>query len=256
MIGRTVRYGIYSLGLMITIVLSILTADIASMPVPAPLPFGIALVVFAVFMELLTENWRWKTCQITCNFAEEDISGHFSIRDRDVFFIPWDFEVDVDGVTIKNSIQMAICMTGSIDYWCLSTQGSPKYPVMIFPAIYLQKMGSNYICHANLKPRTLDEMDLDLAIHLIKMFPHRIKNPKRFWRWEYGGTPIYFGTTSPIDGTETIGNLNYESKITQLNKTIDVLVKELDNTREQFKKREDMKQKPFLIAEKIKRDEE
>ena len=249
MIKQEARWFIYAFGEIICVILSIFTWNFLLMPpINAFLLFGSIFIVFMIVVDLWFENWKWRTEQVIFNIVSEKILGHCSIRLRDVFHIPWDIELNVDGTEIKSSTQMTVMLTGGTDYSFYSGMGSSEFPVLIFPSIYEERKGNNCICHANLAPYTIDQLDLSLQEQLLNLFPKRITRPKKIFKWEFGGTPIYFGLTAKMDGTATSANIALEEKMKIKNETIKVLTDELNSVREQLKKREELNRNDVMIA--------
>lgn len=251
MIKQEARWFIYAFGEIICILLSIFTWNFLLMPpINAFLLFGSIFIIFMIVVDLWFENWKWRTEQVIFNIVSEKILGHCSIRLRDVFHIPWDIELNVDGTEIKSSTQMTVMLTGGTDYSFYSGMGSSEFPVLVFPSIYEQRKGNNCICHANLAPYSIDQLDSSLQEQLLTLFPKRIRRPKKIFKWEFGGTPIYFGLTAKMDGTATSANLALEEKLKGKNETIKTLMTELDLTRLQLKERDTVKDKEVLIAKR------
>lgn len=245
MIKQETRWFVYAFAEIICILLSILTWDFLLMPqINAFLLFGSIFIFFMILVDLWFENWRWQTEQVIFNIKTDDLSGHCSIRSKDIDHIIWDIPKVVDKVvTATERMDMTVMLTGGTDHSFYSGPGHCTSPVLIFPEENEVEIAGNYACLGNLGPCSVDNILGNLSEKLLNQYPKRVKAPKTFLWWSYGGTPIYFGFTSRMNGTATRGNLYLESIIKQLNMNEKMLKSEI-------KSRDEMLQKKDLISNK------
>lgn len=165
-------------------------------------PLGIVLLIIGILSPFIVQAWRGETEQVICN------RGHVSIRARDIFTIPWQ-ETASEDVEQKISLgSMKIFLTGGFYVglpFSFSLPGPPEFPIYIFPAIYGEKEQKDYHIHANLTLYKIRDLPSHIreelnAINQLKDSKNRISNK----------TPIWYGTTSHLDGSTTPENLRIE----------------------------------------------
>ncbi len=212
------------IAIIAVVAVSIMTARIATIGLPATLPFGMVFIVFLIVMDLFAEVCRGRSPHVICNY------GHWSVSvTKDIHRIPW--QNDLIGVTDeknKSLGEMSIMFPGGIDYWEFNVHSSSEYPVLIFPSIYEHVEGTNYVIYANLNPRKLSELSPYLQ-HVLGYYHKRIgKN-----------TQIFYGATSHMDGTSTsetarmeLKEANYNRIITEMEKRLETMYRELRNASE------------------------
>lgn len=256
-----ILFGSFLLIAIVSILLGILTSNVI-LPLPMPvIPFFtcVGLVFFfIIFREL--EIWRWKTEQVIFPIKTDKILGHCSIRKKDIIHRPWELEIDKEGVSVKLHLNMTIMLTGGTDYSFYSGPGLFHHPVLIFLEYNEEEIADNYVCHANLGPCEIDELKGSIFRYLERNFPTRVKRAKTtkilWWTWVHGGTPIFFGLTSNLDGTSTSGNLYLEEQLQQQNKTNKILLKEITDREQLLQRKEGLNKKDVVIAERVKNNEE
>jgi len=235
----------YFLAITVVLVLSILTANYATIGLPAILPFGMIFIVFLVVMDLFAEVCRGRSPHVACNF------GHWSISvTKDIHRIPW--QNDLIGKTDeKNKAlgEMTIMFPGGIDYWGFNVHSSKEYPILIYPSIYEHVEGNNYTIYANLNKRTFSELSPYLR-HVLGYYRRRIgKN-----------TDIFYGATSHMDGSATpettaieLKEAKYNKIITELETRLEIVYRELRRAGESKERRVFMGKELLPMKEEIER---
>lgn len=255
-------YGSFALMAIVSILIGIITSDVI-LPLPMPvIPFFTCcglVFFFILFREF--ELWRWKTCQVLFPIRTDKILGHCSIRAEDIIHRPWELEIDKEGISVKFKLDMTIMFTGGTNYSFYSAPGLFYHPVLIFLEYNEEEIVGNYVCHANLGPCDIEELKGNIFRYLERNFPIRVKRAKTtkilWWTWVHGGTPVFFGLTSNLDGTATSENLYFEEQLNQSNKTIKILLKEVQDREQLLQRKEGLnKNKDVLIAERVKNHEE
>lgn len=187
------RIGMYILGVLTIILLSIYTGDMLYLTrVPAVAPFGFAMLIFFGFLDAFLVMCEGKSPQVSTNM------GHWSVNaTKDMFDIPWQVEAPDDRTKKLNLLSLRIALVGGIDYWGISVHSGSEKPIIISPSLFFHKEEKNYLCYANLERYEMDGLPLYLQYILRKHFPSRIKEK----------TPIYYSEVSHMDGSATPENM-------------------------------------------------
>jgi len=232
-----IKVSLYMLGIIVTIFLSILLGSSFYIPkVPAPAPFGFAVIVIIFGFDCLVEICRGKTNQTISNV------GHWSINaSKDIHFYSWHNPL-VKKDDDKKIGKTCIMFPGGVDYYGISIKSNSGCPVWIFPSKYLEKEENNYHVNANLYRKELNEISPSLRAILLKHFPSRIKS----------GTKIFFGGTSHLDGSDTLENLKLEFEKASENKEYNSLDTRLDNIYKELERSEEHKKKKLIIGREVK----
>lgn len=220
------KFGWFFVGILILILFGFITWDL-QLSIPCIWIFGMMGIILFVFIYYYIEICKRKTHHVICN------KGHFSIRSKDVFHVPWHIEKEINGKTVEYDIPMTIMYTEGIDAGGFSVEGPKEGPVLIFPSRWEEKIGNEYNCLAYLEAYTIDQLDSNLKVHL---------DSKR--------TNILCGQVSWVDGSATTENIELKDKLKVANSQIATLTDTLDKTRQQLKKKEEVNKKNMLV-EKI-----
>ena len=230
------RVGMYVLGILIVILLSIYTIDILYLTrIPAVAPFGFGLLVFFIILDAFLVVCEGKTPQVITNV------GHWSINTtKDIFDIPWHVNTGNNEET-KNLklLTMRIMLVGGIDYWGISVKSSSEKPVIITPSIYNHKEEKNFACYASLERYEIDELDMYLQYMLKRHFSGRIKEK----------TPIYYSEVSHIDGSATPENMKILRERKEQNKEDSVFMDRIIRLYDELERGEKHKRKIFVKKE-------
>ena len=236
------KWAFYGLGIFIVIILGILAGPKYTAPIPAPFPFGFAFIAIIFMLDLGIENWRGKTTRVICNVGQWSIN-----TSKDMFRIPWQTDIITEEDKKNANLgSLSVMFLGGIDYWGLSMKGGPEYPVLIFPSKYENKEEQNFHVFANLKRREFSELSPYLR-HVLKYYPRRVTKT----------TPIYYGATSHLDGSDTMHNLKIEFQEKTENKQITSLENKLEAMYLQFRKADEQKSnKSIFVGKELKAVEE
>jgi len=183
------RIGMYVLGVLVVILVSIYTAHILYFTrVPAVAPFGFALMVFFIFLDSFLVVAEGKSPQVISNV------GHWSVNaTKDMMDVPWQVEITDERAKDLNLLSISIILAGGIDYYGISIHSGSEKPVILCPSIFIHKEEKNYCCYANLERYELDELPIYLQYILKRHFTSRVKDK----------TPIYYSEVSHMDGSAT-----------------------------------------------------
>lgn len=225
-----IKFLLYGVGIIISIVLGIFTPHVA-LTLPFLSLMGLTFVVIMFVADLSMLSWRAKSSHAITNV------GHFSLcAKKDVHHIPWHDEY----ITVKdeqNKVlgEMTVLFTGGIDFG-VNIHGSSEHPVIIFPSIYEESEGDSYHINANLTKYDLNELSPYLRF-ILSRFKGRVKD----------STPIYYGTTSHLDGTATPERLKVELKNKGENQELNELQERLDRAYLELNRKKREKEKPFYL---------
>lgn len=227
------RIGMYILGVLIVILLSIYTVDILYFTkIPAVAPFGFGMMVFFIILDAFLVVCEGKSPQLISNV------GHWSINQtKDVFDIPW--QVEAEEKNDLNLLSTKIMLAGGIDYWGISIKSSSEKPVLIAPSIFFHKEEKNYCCYANHEKYEIDELPMYIQYILKRHFPGRIKDK----------TPIYYSEVSHMDGSATPNNMKILQLQKESNKEDSVLMKRQIRLYDELERGEKHKNKFFVKKE-------
>jgi len=193
----------FGIAIFLMILLATLTGDMFSWTISPIYIIGFFFLIIGWAGTLLVDSWRGQTNQVICN------RGHISIRLKDIFTIPWQ-ELASDETNRKISLgSMKIMLTGGFDVglpWGISWPGPVEAPVYIFPANYYEPEQNDFHIHANLTHYQLR----DLPSYLREELNGLNKLPESKDRIHPVKTPIWYGTTSHMDGSATPENLRIE----------------------------------------------
>jgi|GEM_PF-3579330 len=163
---------------------------------------GTFFIIIGIFGSFIIDAWRGQSPQILTNV------GHTSIRQNDIIVIPWQESGSKDERNTSLG-SMKIALTGGFCVglpWGISWPGSPESPVYIFPSIYCEKNQNDYDVKANL---TLYDIK-SLPTYLRDAMAGLNRLPDSRNRIHPTKTPIWYGTTSHMDGSATPENLKIE----------------------------------------------
>lgn len=222
------KFGWFFVGILLLVLFGFITWELA-LTIPAIWIFGMMGIILFSFIFYYIEICKRKTHHVISN------KGHFSIRTKDIFHVPWHIEKEIDKKKIEYDIPMTIMNTEGIDAGGFSVEGPKEGPVLIFPSKYEERIGNEYNCLAYLEAYTIDQLDSNLKIHL---------DPKK--------QNILCGLISMVDGSATTENIELKDKLKVANSQNTALTETLDKTREQLKKQQEVSKKNLFIGEKIK----
>lgn len=234
-----IKAAIYMLGIIVVIGLSIAFGRTFYFPkMPAFLPIGTLIIGIFFGLDCLVEICRGKTNQIISNI------GHWSINtSKDIHQYPWHDSLLSKAERKKKTIgTLTFMFPGGVDYYGISMKSSSACPVYIFPSKFLEKEENNYHVNANLYKKNLDELSPYYQNILKKHYKHRVKN----------STPIYFGGTSHLDGSDTLENLKIEFEREADNKEYTSLSTKLDHSYKELDRYDEHKRKRLVIGREIK----
>lgn len=206
---------------------------------------GFFFIILGWAGALLVDSWRGKTNQVICN------RGHVSIRLKDIFTIPWQ-ESASEGTDRKISLgSMKIMLTGGFDIglpWGISWPGPVEAPVYIFPAIYHEKEQNDFHIHANLTHYKIKDLPSYVRdeIYMLNKLPEskdRIHPTK---------TPIWYGTTSHMDGSATPENLRIERERKHENRELTESEDRQERLYKAMRKQDEATKKEYIIGKPIK----
>jgi len=206
---------------------------------------GFFLIILGWAGALLVDSWRGKTNQAISN------RGHISIRLKDIFTIPWQEPASEDTDRKISLGSMKIFLCGGFDVglpWGISWPGPVEAPVYIFPANYHEKEQNDFHIHANLTHYKIKDLpsyvrDEIYALNKLPESKDRIHPTK---------TPIWYGTTSHMDGSATPENLRIERERRHENREVasleDLVARHLERERKEKKASE----KQYIVADTLK----
>lgn len=231
------RFLFVFLAVFIIALLAIVTGDTYTMRVPAVIPLGAIAIGIWMFLEAITEIGRGQTEHIIFN------NGHKSIREKDLHKIPWQEPTDPkDKKKGKISIgDMVMAFTGGIDFWGFSLPGTKNDPVLIFPSLYLVREENNYHSYANIYKYKWEQLPRYIQ-DVLGLYLGRVDTKK---------TPIYYGTTSHLDGSATPENLTIERKYQKDNEYITSLENINKKLREEIWKEKTRERPEFILGKAI-----
>lgn len=237
---------IVPVGLTITIFLSILIPSNISWTLPIPVPIYFIVSYIMIILIALGEIARSLTTPIISNV------GHQSIRFEDIKLIPWEepiFDEKKKTITHEKRGDLVFSLTGGINKFDLSIPGGVERPVWVYPAPYHEKIENSFKVGANLfyysDPRELPESVKEECMR--KEYKNRI---------DFKKTPIFFGTTSREDGSDTPANLKKERMDRDINKELDYMVKMHDRILTAERKDKERHEKNYIVTQPIKKSED
>ena len=201
--------------------------------IPAIWPFGYFFVAFLIFGEMMTWIWQGKSPHVITKIGEK---GYWSVNRKDIDFKPW--YRNINGGKTKIG-EMVIMFVGGIDYWGINPKSSSDYPVLIFPSIYLKKVGLCYDIDCNFTPFKYNELPPFIRHYLVNKYGKRIKE----------NTQIFFGATSTIDGSSCPENDNLLEKIRAENEYVKKIEDINSDLYKELKKYDERKAKQYFIKE-------
>lgn len=194
---------------------------------------------------LLVDSWRGKTNQVICN------RGHISIRLKDIFTIPWQ-ELSSEDTDRKISLgSIKIMLTGGFDVglpWGISLPGPVEAPVYIFPAIYHEKEQNDFHVHANLTHYIFKDLPSYLREELYGL--NQLVESKN--RIHPTKTPIWYGTTSHMDGSATPENLQIERERKHENRELTESEDRQERLYKAMRKQKEAGEKQYIVGKAIK----
>lgn len=206
---------------------------------------GFFFIILGWVSTILIDAWRGETEQSFSN------RGHASIRQKDIFTIPWQ-EPGSEDTERKISLgSMEIMLTGGFDIgapWFFALPGPIEAPVYIFPTVYCEKEQNNFHIHANLTHYKLRDLPSYLqeelrGLNLLKDSKDRI-HPSR--------TPIWYGTTSHMDGSATPENLRIERERKHENRELTELTNSRDRLFQAMRDQKESGEKQYIVGKPIK----
>jgi len=206
---------------------------------------GFFFIILGWAGALLVDSWRGKTNQVICN------RGHISIRLKDILTIPWQEPASEDTDREISLGSMKIMLTGGFDIglpWGISWPGPVEAPVYIFPAIYHEKEQNDFHIHANL---TLYQIR-DLPSYVREEIYGLNKLPESKDRIHPTKTPIWYGTTSHMDGSATPENLRIERERKHENRELTESEDREERLYRTMRKQKRAGEKQYIVADTLK----
>jgi len=206
---------------------------------------GFFLIILGWAGALLVDSWRGKTNQAICN------RGHVSIRLKDIFTIPWQEPASEDSEKKISLGSMKIMLTGGFDIglpWGISWPGPVEAPVYIFPAIYCEKEQNDFHIHANLTYYKIKDLPSYLREEIYGL--NRLPESKN--RIHPTKTPIWYGTTSHMDGSATPENLKIERQRKHENRELSESQDREERLYRIMRKQKKASEKSYIIGKPIK----
>lgn len=237
------------LAILITAIATIYWRDV-TFTLPAASLLGSFIILAFILILLINDSLRFRTNQITW------IGGHSSIRDDDIFFLPYqEVKLKEEKKGTPFNEELAVCMTGGMHYGKSGiTFGGPvDFPVLIFPSIYLRKTGHSYNCKAHMDIIPFIQLPLYVQDHLIGL----IEKGDLKSRIDYKETPIWYGNLSIIDGSLTKENLAAERDFKQHNQEVSNAESRINRLYDDIRKNKDSSSKDIIVPiSKFGKDEE
>lgn len=239
------KYLIIGIGIFLMILFATITGGSLSWTVSPFYIIGIFLIILGWASTFVIGDWRGKTSQVISN------RGHMSIRTRDIITIPWQEPSPEDNEKKITLGSMTIMLTGGFDVglpWGITWPGPIEAPVYIFPSNYHEKEQHDYHIKANMtfyKIRDLPSYLRD-EIHAINQLPdskNRVHPTK---------TPIWYGTTSHMDGSATPENLMIERERKHENRELTEAEERLERQYKENRKQKAAIEKQYFVGKPLK----
>jgi len=207
--------GVYVLGFLVVILVSVYTADLLYFTrIPAVAPFGMGMMAFFIIMGAILIIWEWKSPQFICN------KGHFSINaTKDIIPIPWQVEVKDDEASDIILQTHLMFLTGGTDYGGFSIHSRADKPAFIGPGIYIEKIGTNFVSRIIYELTEKRRTPLNVNNFVTNEFPKRITEKADGTM----ATDLYYGVVAHVDGTATPKNLSELLKQKYVNRELSFL---------------------------------
>jgi len=237
----TKKYFMFGIGIFLMILFATLTGDIFSWTLSPIYVIGFFLIIIGWAGTVLMESWRGQTTQAFSN------RPHVSIRSKDIFTIPWQ-EPSSEEAEKKISLgSMKIMLTGGFDIglpWGMSWPGPAEAPVYIFPANYCEPTDHNdFHIYANLTYYPF----MDLPSYLREELRGLNKLPESKDRIHPTKTPIWYGTTSHMDGSATPENLRIERERKHENRELAEAENRIERQYKAMRKQDASKEKRVIV---------
>jgi len=241
----TKKYVIAGVAIFLVILAAILTGDILTWTISPFYIIGFFLVILGWAGTFLVESWKGQTNQAISN------RGHISIRLKDIFKIPWQEQAS-ENIDRKISLgSMTIMLTGGFDVglpWGISWPGPPEAPVYIYPSIYHENEQNDFHIKANLTHYKFK----DLPSYLREELQGLNKLPESKNRIHPFKTPIWYGTTSHMDGSSTPENLAIERERKHENRELSESEERQERLYRAMRKDKESNEKQYIIGKPIK----
>lgn len=240
----TKKYVIFGISIFLIILFATLTPQLTWTLSPFYV-LGFFLIILGWAGALLVDSWRGKTNQVISN------RGHASVRLKDIFTIPWQESASEETERKISLSSMKIMLTGGFDVglpWGISWPGPPEAPIYIFPSNYCEKEQLDFHIHANMTLYKLRDLPSYLReeLHGLNQLPES-KN-----RVHPTNTPIWYGTTSHMDGSATPENLRIERERKHENRELTESEDRLERQYKANRKQEAATKKEYIIGKPIK----
>ncbi|HUT63335.1 MAG TPA: hypothetical protein VMZ04_05195 [Anaerolineae bacterium] len=206
---------------------------------------GVIFIIIGATSTFIVKAWRGETNQVICN------RGHTSIRLKDIFTIPWQETASEDTDRKISLGSMKIMLTGGFDIglpWGMSWPGPVEAPVYIFPATYHEKEQNDFHIHANLTHYKIQDLPSYLREEIYGL--NKLRESKD--RIHPTRTPIWYGTTSHMDGSATPENLRIERERKHENRELTESEDRQERLYKAMRKQENATKKEYIIGKPIK----
>lgn len=244
------KYLIAGFAIFLMILFATITGEMFTWTLSPFYIIGFFLIIIGWASTLLVDAWRGKTNQVICN------RGHTSIRSKDIFTVSLQEPSSKDSGRKISQSSTTIMLTGGFDVglpWGISWPGPVEAPVYIFPSNYHHKTVQNdFEITANLGPYKFKELPSDIRdeCHAINRLPES-RN-----RIHPTTTPIYYGTSSHMDGSATPENLRIERERKHENREISEMEDTIERLYKAKRKQDESTKKQYIIGKPIKPIEE
>jgi len=229
---RIYRYTLYIIGAIFVVILGIIFPQYY-IKLSGFYPFGFAFIIILIMGDLFVDILQGKSPHVITRAGD---TGYWSINRKDILYIPW---YKNNGGNKKLIGEMVIMFVGGVDYWGINPKSNCEYPVLIFPSIYLKKIGLCYEVDCNMRRFKFSELPPTIRHYLNYKWGNRIKE----------STSIYFGATSIKDGTATPENDNLLEKMRTENEYVSKIEEINGNLYKELKKYDERKAKQYFIKE-------
>jgi len=238
-------------GLFLMILIATITGETLTMTVSPFYILGFFFILLGWAGTILIDAWRGQTAQAISN------RGHVSIRQRDIITIPWQ-EAETEESEKKISLgTITIMLTGGFDVglpWGISWPGPVEAPVYIFPSNYHEKEQHDFHIMANLMIYDLKELPSYIREELNGL--NQLTESKN--RIHPTKTPIWYATTSHVDGSSTPENLMIERERKHGNRELTESEERQERLYKAMRKQSESTKKELVFAKSVKQidDEE
>lgn len=238
------KYLTVGIAIFLMIVVATLTPQITWTLSPFYI-IGFFVIILGWGSTLLMDAWRGETNQVISN------RGHTSIRLKDIITIPWQEAASEKNKKKISLGSMTIMLTGGFDIglpWGMSWPGPMEAPVYIFPSNYHEKEQHDFHITANLTYYNFKNLPSYLreelkGLNKLKESKDRIHSTK---------TPIWYGTTSHMDGSSTPENLMIERERKHENRELTEAENREERLYKTLRKQKEASEKQYIVGKPIK----